>query len=228
MNRFAFLKTDYENLYKLCTEAEDHHNMNKARQVIEIIVRQFGAVKRHLFDRIGEVSEKAGMPKDIIDAFHQVRLVGNKASHDETLTWNKITDDDVDKCLNALFEIVVWLAVSYDKRIYSPNEFNPEDLPIVDKYLDEDVKAKRDKIKKMGTFINSLDISCDDLDFDNAADDELLQDVFETESEYINRINKLPLQHIGYAILDNRTRDNYTGLTFAMFHIEKNDNCGDT
>lgn len=223
LNRFAFLKTDYEDLYKLCTEAQENCNMNKARQVIEIIVRQFGATKRHLFDRIGEVSEREGMPKDVISAFHQVRLVGNKASHDETLAWNKITNEDIDKCLEALFEIVVWLAIGHDKKVYRSDDFNIEDLKIVDKYLNEDIKTKREKIKELGTFINSLDISTDALDFDNSVEDELTRDVFETSEEYIQRINELPPQHIGYAILDNRTRDSYTGLTFAMFHIEKED-----
>ena len=222
MNRFEFLKSEYEELYKLCSEAEEQHNMNKARQVIEILVRQFGAHKRHLFDRIGEVSEKAAMPKTIVDAFHQVRLVGNKASHDETLTWNKITDEDVKKCLNALFEIVVWLTFSHDKKDYNLTEFSPEDLKIVDKYLDEETKAKRDKFKEIGSFTNSLDIADNKLNFSNAVEDELSQDVFETKREFINRVNNLPLQHIGYAILDKRTRDNYTGLAFAMFHIEKN------
>ena len=223
MNRFEFLKSEYEELYKLCSEAEEQQNMNKARQVIEILVRQFGANKRHLFDRIGEVSEKAAMPKDIVAAFHQVRLVGNKASHDETLAWNKITDEDVKKCLDALFEIVVSLAFSHDKKAYGSAEFNSEDLKIVDKYLDEETKAKRDKIKEIGSFINSLDITDNKLNFDNNVEDELLQDVFETKREYKNRISKLSLQHIGYAILDNRTRDNYTGLTFVMFHIERTD-----
>ena len=222
MNRFEFLKNEYEELYKLCSEAEEQHNMNKARQVIEVLVRQFGAHKRHLFDRIGEVSEKAAMPKSIVDAFHQVRLVGNKASHDETLTWNKITDEDVKKCLDALFEIVVWLVFSHDKKDYNPTEFAPEDLKIVDKYLDEEAKAKRDKLKEIGSFTNSLDIADSKLNFNNAVEDELSQDVFETKREFIKRVNNLPLQHIGYAILDKRTRDNYTGLTFAMFHIEKN------
>ena len=223
MNRFEFLKEEYEELYKLCSEAEEQNNMNKARQVIEIIVRQFGANKRHLFDRIGEVSEKAAMPKDIVAAFHQVRLVGNKASHDETLVWNKITEDDVKKCLNALFEIAVWLVFFHDKKTYTSVEFSPEDLKIIDKYLDEETKAKYNKIKEIGSFINSLDILDNKLNFDNDVTDELAQDVFETKREYNKRISNLPLQHIGYAIMDNRTRDNRTGLTFAMFHIEKSE-----
>lgn len=225
MNRFEFLKSDYENIYKLCTEAQENKNMNKARQVIEAIVRQFGATKRHLFDRIAEVSERAKMPKDIVAAFHQVRLVGNKASHDETLAWNKMTESDIEKCLNSLFEIVVWLVFGHDKKEYALNDFNfsIEDLKIIDKYLSDEVKSKRDKFKELGTFINSLEVSKEVLDFDNAVEDEFEQDVFETMDEYVDRIVKMPLQHIGYAILDNRTRDNYTSLTFAMYHIEKNE-----
>ena len=198
--------------------------MNKARQAIESIVRQFGANKRHLFDRIAEASERAHMPKNIIAAFHQVRLVGNKASHDETLAWNKITDEDIEKCINALFEIVVWLAIDHDKKIYRPTDFNSADLKIVDKYLSDDAKSKRDKLKEIGTLINSLELNYDELNFDNAGEGELSQDVFETSEEYAQRIDALPLRHIGYAILDSRTRDEYTGLTFAMFHIEREDN----
>ena len=218
MNRFEFLKNDYEELYKLCTEAQEQNNMNKARQVIEIIVRNFGATKRHLFQRIGELSDRNIMPQNIVDAFHQVRIVGNKDSHG-----NEITETEIDKCLNSLFEIVVWLAVGHDKKIYSATNFNAEDLRIVDKYLDEDVKMKRNKLKEIGIFINSLEIDKNTLSFDNAADDELVQDVFETTEEYMERISKMPLYHIGYAILDSRAQDKYTDLTFAMFHIEKND-----
>ena len=218
MNRFGFLKADYDELYKLCSEAQEQNNMNKARQVIEIIVRNFGATKRHLFQRIGELSDKNIIPQNIVDAFHQVRIVGNKDSHG-----NEITEAEIKNGLDALFEIVVWLSVGHDKKIYNPSEFNAEDLKIVDKYLDEDVKTKRDKLKEIGIFINSLDLDKEVLSFDNFADDELAQDVFESYEEYIERIDNLPLQHIGYAILDNRAHDKYTGLTFAMFHIEKND-----
>ena len=218
LNRFEFLKKDYEDFYKLCTEAQEQHNMNKARQVIEIIVNNFGATKRHLFQRIGEISDRNIMPQNIVDAFHQVRIVGNKDSHG-----NEITEAEINDCLDSLFEIVVWLALGHDKKIYRFSDFNAEDLKIVDKYLAEDVKIKRDKLKEIGIFINSLDIDKDILNFDNNVDDELVQDVFETAEEYITRIQNLPLQHIGYAILDNRANDKYTGLTFAMFHIEKND-----
>lgn len=218
MNRFEFLKKDYEDIYKLCTEAQEQHNMNKARQVIEMIVNNFGATKRHLFQRIGEISDRNIIPQSIIDAFHQVRIVGNKDSHG-----NDITDTEIENCLNSLFEIVVWLAIGHDKKNYLPDVFDVEDLKTVDKYLDEDVKAKRDKFKEIGIFINSLDIDKNTLNFDNTVNDELDQDVFETTEEYVQRISKLPLYHIGYAILDNRAHDKYTGLTFAMFHIEKND-----
>ena len=178
MNRFEFLKADYEELYKLCTEAQEQHNMNKARQVIEILVRQFGATKRHLFQRIGEISDRNIIPQNIVDAFHQVRIVGNKDSHG-----NEITEAEIDNCLNALFEIVVWLAVGHDKKIYRPDSFNVEDLRIVDKYLDEEVKKKRDSLKKIGLLINSLDIDKEALSFDNSVADELAQDVFETAEE---------------------------------------------
>ena len=218
LNRFEFLKRDYEDLYKLCAEAQDQHNMNKARQVIEIIVNNFGATKRHLFQRIGEISDKNNIPQNIIDAFHQVRIVGNKDSHG-----NEITEAEIENGLNYLFEIVVWLAIGHDKKIYRFSDFNAEDLKIVDKYLAEDIKVKRDKIKEIGIFINSLDIDKDALNFNNVINNELEQDVFETNEEYITRIQNLPLYHIGYAILDNRAHDNYTGLTFAMFHIEKNE-----
>ncbi len=218
MERFDFLKTDYEDIYKLCSEAEINHNMNKARQVIEILVRKFGATKRHLFERIGELSDRNIIPQNVVDAFHQVRIVGNKDSHG-----NELTEAEINNGLNQLFEIVVWLAVGHDKKIYRATDFNTEDLPIVEKYLDDDVKSKRDKLKKIGLFINSLDISQDTLNFDNDIVDELAQDVFETKEEYVKRINNLPLKHIGYAILDSRAHDKYTGLTFAMFHIENND-----
>ena len=225
MKRFEFLRSNYEELYKLCSEAEEQRNMNKARQAIELIVRQFGATKRHLFDRIGEVSESAEMSKEIIDAFHQVRLVGNKASHDETLAWNKITKSDVEKCLNALFEIAVWLALAHDKKIYKSDIFRKEDLEIVSKYqiVGDKVKSKHETIKKLGIDVNPLAIEEEELNFENEVEDELTQDVFETMKEYTERIYKMPLRHIGYGILDTRERDKYTGLVFLMFHIERDE-----
>ena len=156
------------------------------------------------------------MPQNIVDAFHQVRIIGNKDSHG-----NEITEAEIDNCLDSLFEIVVWLVIGHDEKIYKSDNFLAEDLKVVDKYLADDIKAKRDKLKDIGTFINSLEFSKDELSFDNEVIDELQRDVFETNEEYIARIDKLPLYHIGYAILDNRTNDKYTGLTFAMFHIEK-------
>ena len=208
MKRFDFLKENYEELYKICNEADEEKNMNKARQALELIVRMFGAKKRHLFDRIAEASTKAKMPKEIIAACHQVRLVGNKASHDETLAWNKITDNDIEKCLNALFKIVAWLALSHDKKIFQATDY---------------LKSKRETIKKFGIDINPLDIEENILNFDNKVEDELTKDVFENDEEVAERIANLPLRHIGYGILDKREKDTYTGFVFPMFHIEKED-----
>ena len=220
MNRFEFLKSDYEDLYKLCSEAETNRNMNKARQVLEIIVRQFGATKKHLFDRIGELSDKKILPQNLIEHFHIVRIVGNKDSHG-----NEITEAEIDNGLNSLFEIVVWLAVAHDKKIYTASDFNDDDIEIVQKYqTDADkLKSKRDAIKNLGIDVNPLDIEEDELNFDNESTDELVQDVFETADEYAQRIQNLPLHHIGYGILDKREQDAYTGLIFPMFHIEHKD-----
>ena len=225
MKRFDFLKQDYEELYKICNEADEEQNMNKARQALELIVRMFGAKKRHLFDRIAEASTKAKMPKEIIAACHQVRLVGNKASHDETLAWNKITDNDIEKCLNALFKIVAWLALSHDKKIFQATDFLDSDLEVVNKYQvsGKNLKSKRETIKKFGIDINPLDIEENILNFDNKVEDELTKDVFENDEEFAERVANLPLRQIGYGILDKREKDTYTGFVFPMFHIEKED-----
>ena len=46
--------------------------------------------------------------------------------------------------------------------------------------------------------------------------------MFETYEEYCDRIESMPAIKIGYVFLDESQIDKYTGISFPLFHINKN------
>lgn len=134
-------------------------------------------------------------------------------------------------CLDALFEIALWYAISFKQRRYELAAFETSDMGLVKQYLSDEA-SKDGKTAAAGAaqdmFSNSIDPLQIDGDFsrqmvENQETDELKQDVFETDEEYAKRIAAMPKVHLGYAILDARRQDGYTKIVFPLHHIDRND-----
>lgn len=114
---------------------------------------------------------------------------------------------------------------------YELAAFQTADMGLVKQYLNDHApKGEKPAVSEQAQdfFSNSIDPLQIEGDFSqllekNEETDELEQDVFETDEEYVERIASLPKVHLGYAILDTRRQDGYTKIVFPLHHIDRND-----
>ena len=230
-SRFQFLQEGFPELFALCEDAsraaEAHAALLKARMALEHMAKDLGAKQRDLFSNINELNDLGVLDAKRSRLFHQVRRIANLGVHEG----NEIGAADVKSCLDALFEIALWYAISFKQRRYELAEFETSDMGLVKQYL-SDGASKDGKTAAAGAaqdmFSNSIDPLQIDGDFsrqmvENQETDELKQDVFETDEEYAKRIAAMPKVHLGYAILDARRQDGYTKIVFPLHHIDRND-----
>ena len=230
-SRFQFLQEDFPELFALCEDAsraaEVHAASLKARMALEHMAKDLGAKQRDLFSNINELNDLGVLDAKRSRLFHQVRRIANLGVHEG----NEIGAADVKSCLDALFEIALWYAISFKQRRYELAEFETSDMGLAKQYLSDEA-SKDGKTAAAGSaqdlFSNSIDPLQIDGDFsrqmvENQETDELKQDVFETDEEYAKRIAAMPKVHLGYAILDARRQDGYTKIVFPLHHIDRND-----
>ncbi|MGO5130001.1 CFI-box-CTERM domain-containing protein [Mitsuokella jalaludinii] len=230
-SRFQFLQGDFPELFARCEDAsratEAHAALLKARMALEHMAKDLGAKQRDLFNNINELNDLGVLDAKRSRLFHQVRRIANLGVHEG----NEIGAADVKSCLDALFEIALWYAISFKQRRYELAAFETPDLGLVKQYLSNEA-SKDGKTAAAGAaqdvFSNSIDPLQIDGDFsrqmaENQETDEFKQDVFETDEEYAKRIAAMPKVHLGYAILDARRQDGYTKIVFPLHHIDRND-----
>ena len=230
-SRFQFLQGDFPELFARCEDAsratEAHAALLNARMALEHMAKDLGAKQRDLFNNINELNDLGVLDAKRSRLFHQVRRIANLGVHEG----NEIGAADVKSCLDALFEIALWYAISFKQRRYELAAFETPDLGLVKQYLSNEA-SKDGKMAAAGAaqdvFSNSIDPLQIDGDFsrqmaENQETDEFKQDVFETDEEYAKRIAAMPKVHLGYAILDARRQDGYTKIVFPLHHIDRND-----
>ena len=230
-SRFQFLQEDFPELFALCEDAsraaEAHTASLKARMALEHMAKDLGAKQRDLFSNINELNDLGVLDAKRSRLFHQVRRIANLGVHEG----NEIGAADVKSCLDALFEIALWYAISFKQRRYELTVFETSDMGLAKQYLSDEA-SKDGKTAAAGAaqdmFSNSIDPLQIDGDFsrqmaENQETDELKQDAFETDEEYAKRIAAMPKVHLGYAILDARRQDGYTKIVFPLHHIDRND-----
>lgn len=230
-SRFQFLQGDFPELFARCEDAsraaEAHAALLKARMALEHMAKDLGAKQRDLFSNINELNDLGVLDAKRSRVFHQVRRIANLGVH----VGNEAGAADVKSCLDALFEIALWYAISFKQRRYELTVFETSDMGLVKQYLSDEA-SKDGKTAAAGAaqdmFSNSIDPLQIDGDFsrqmaENQETDELKQDVFETDEEYAKRIAAMPKVHLGYAILDARRQDGYTKIVFPLHHIDRND-----
>ena len=229
--RFQFLQRDFPALAALCEQAERaddlHTALLKMRMALENMVNDMGAKQKELFGKINELNDQGILDAKRSQLFHQVRRTSNLGVHEG----NEINAADIKACLDDLFEITLWYAISFKKKRYELAGFQTADMGLVKQYLNDHApEGEKSAVSEQAQdfFSNSIDPLQIEGDFSqllekNEETDELEQDVFETDEEYAERIASLPKVHLGYAILDTRRQDGYTKIVFPLHHIDRND-----
>lgn len=229
MSRFQFLQSDFLDLFALCEQADKADDMNfallKIRMALENIVKDLGATQGDLFSNINELNDQEILDAKRTDLFHQIRHISNLGVHEG----NTVKKSDVRSCLDSLFEITLWYAISIKRNRYELSEFQTYDMELAKQYLNE-IASDGASFASSGHTNNSFN-NIDPLqingDFSkqlkkNREINELDQDVFETDEEYAKRIASMPKVHMGYAILDPQREDGYTKTVFPLHHIDHN------
>ena len=226
MSRFQFIADEYPEIFVLCSEAEKNKRVNidlsmlKARQALEKILSLVDpdSLEDNLFDQINSLSDECS-PSEM-ENMHTLRRLSNKAVHGEM-----VSEKHVDEALKALLLSCCWLYFKVDGKSCPVSLFLPEDRAIVTPYVKLTVKSIYGKEPSLETNrgTNPLDF---DNTFDEAEDAEqnpLDKDIFETEEEYEKRIQQRPLVRLGFGIIDVKQTDSYTRLAFPRFSLLKNE-----
>ena len=226
MSRFQFIADEYPEIFVLCSEAEKNKRVNidlsmlKARQALEKILSLADpdSLEDNLFDQINSLSGECSSSE--MENMHTLRRLSNKAVHGET-----VSEKRVDEALKALLLSCCWLYFKVDGKSCPVSLFLPEDRDIVNPYVKLAVKNVHGTEQSLETNhgTNPLDF---DNTFDEAEDAEqnpLDKDIFETEEEYEERIQQRPPVRLGFGIIDVKQTDSYTRLAFPRFSLLKNE-----
>lgn len=76
------------------------------RKTLEEICADKGAVGKNLYAKIEDVFKKVSIPKELLDAMHQLRLLGNDAAHIEAEAYEKIGVEELELSIDFTQEIV--------------------------------------------------------------------------------------------------------------------------
>ena len=110
--------TEYSRLYRFVYSAHMTKRLNpnislsQSRMVLEIIIDSLVGQKSNLISRIIELEELWTVDREIIDAMHTVRLLGNVGAHAH-LVFRK----EAHRALKALFKVMHWYGSSNHRLI---------------------------------------------------------------------------------------------------------------
>lgn len=76
------------------------------RKTLEEICIDKGATGGNLYKKIQDLSNKILIPKDLIEAMHELRLLGNDAAHIEAETYNNIGSEELIISIDFTQEII--------------------------------------------------------------------------------------------------------------------------
>ena len=76
------------------------------RKTLEEICEQQSAVGKDLYQRIEQLKSKIILPHELLEALHDLRLLGNDAAHIESKTYNQISKEEVVISITLVKEIL--------------------------------------------------------------------------------------------------------------------------
>ncbi len=226
MSRFSFLEKELPELYEKASMVEHEKDVSGAmlriRRVLEYLVHQMGAFNKELFYNIGSLKDDGILDRHMEDLFQNTRILANRGVHE---MGTPLSREEVKYCYDSLVEITAWYATGREGKRFSLKQFEPEDVARVRKYV---AGAGMDGVDggSPGEMMmeNPLGTTGSFFRLKKARQDVMKREVFETREEYEERIAGMPPVHIGYAILDRRNRDEFTGTVFLQHYIDRNGN----
>lgn len=76
------------------------------RRTLEEICHERGAKGKNLSERISDLESKIVLPKELIEAMNELRLLGNDAAHIEAKTFDEISRNELDVAIEFTKEIL--------------------------------------------------------------------------------------------------------------------------
>ena len=76
------------------------------RRTLEEVCEERGAKGKDLSDRIKDLQSKIVLPKELLEAMDELRLLGNDAAHIEAKTYKDISEDEINVAITFTIEIL--------------------------------------------------------------------------------------------------------------------------
>jgi hypothetical protein len=76
------------------------------RRTLEEVCEERGAKGKDLNERIKDLQSKIVLPKELLEAMDELRLLGNDAVHIEAKTFNDISEDEINVAITFTIEIL--------------------------------------------------------------------------------------------------------------------------
>lgn len=154
MNRFMFIASDFDVLYKYCSEAEQLTYTNpgecchKARMAIEFIKNDLVGKLIDLTNGIKELLERNVIDEKLYNILMEIRDYGNKGSHAAGAVI--VNQADAQKTIDNLVMVCMWYALVQEKREYPLAYFDDADLGKL-KYVSSNIVVRNDNLAKLDT-----------------------------------------------------------------------------
>ena len=123
-----------ETIKKALTEAISCHSVEcysasalMIRRTLEELCKDRGAIGNNLKDRLAALGNKVVLPKELMDALDNVRLLGNDAAHVESQDYGQIGKDEVEIAVEFTKEVLkaVYQYAGLLKRLTSLKKATP-------------------------------------------------------------------------------------------------------
>ena len=220
-NQFDFLKKEWADIFDIILDIEknlyvsSNISLIKLRQLEEIVIKHIikcetlpiSFEELGLKKTIDILVTQGTIPKNFFELLNEIRLLGNKAAHDNYSDLSKATH-----LLESVIELIAWFVSYYSNNNYSSSikQMDMKYKVIFQDYLLQASSKqinKKEKTHNSNTYVSVNDpLSLDGFDFQDTGTEANVnifkKDVFENDNEFKNRIESYGLLDIGLATID--------------------------
>ena len=220
-NQFDFLKNEWTDIFDIIIDIEKNLYVSpnisliKLRQLEEIVMKHIIKYKKlpinfeelGLKKTIDILVTQGTIPKNFFELLNEIRLLGNKAAHDNYSDLSK-----ANQLLESVIELIAWFVSYYSNNDYS-SSIKHMDIKYKVIFQDYLLQANSKQINKKAqnhntdTYVSVNDpFSLDGFDFQDTGKEANVnifkKDVFENDNEFKNRIESYGSLDVGLATID--------------------------